>query len=119
MQGTEPLQLTVNYQGEEQTHEVTWEEGAFLIDGQDHYLPMPHDYCHVHRNQVQVVHENLRYEFSLPDHEAKAVGSNANAIYAPMPGKIIAILMRCIAKPQIKWQRMLSWWNWNQPHEFA
>lgn len=91
VQGTEPLQLTVNYQGEEQTHVVTWEEGAFLIDGQDHYLPMPHDYCHVHRNQVQVVHENLRYEFSLPDHEAKAVGSNANAIYAPMPGKIIAI----------------------------
>jgi 3-methylcrotonyl-CoA carboxylase alpha subunit len=48
----------------------------------------------VHRNQVQVVHNNLRYEFSLPDYEAKASVSDANVICAPMPGKIIEVKVK-------------------------
>ncbi len=90
MQGHTPLSLQLDYQGQQHEHQITWEDGAYLVDGQHHYLPQPQDLCHVHRHQVQVVHNNLRYAFGLPDHESQAVASNANAIYAPMPGKIIA-----------------------------
>jgi 3-methylcrotonyl-CoA carboxylase alpha subunit len=94
LQGNQPLQLRLFHQGEEHTFEVTWEDDAYLINGQDHYLPGPHDRCHTHRNQVQVVHNHLRYEFALPDYEAKASVADANAILAPMPGKIIELKVK-------------------------
>lgn len=94
LQNEEPLNLQFTYQDEEQSHCVTWEEGEYLVDGRDHYLPQTSDVCHVHRNQVQVVHGNLRYEFTLPDHEAKTSASSANAILAPMPGKIIEVKVK-------------------------
>ncbi len=90
LQGKIPLHLELTYQGQQQ-YTVAWEAGGYLVDGMSHYVVQTNDICHVHRNQVQVVHKNLRYEFSLPDHEAKVSASNANAIYAPMPGKIIAV----------------------------
>jgi biotin carboxyl carrier protein len=68
---------------------VTQENDVYVVNGQYHYQPQASDICHVHRHHVQVVHNNLRYELELPDHEAQASVSNANAIYAPMPGKII------------------------------
>ncbi len=89
LQGEQPFEVQLIFLGEKQKHVVTWEEGEYLVNGTHHYLPQRNDQCHVHRNHVQVVHNNLRYEFSLPDYEAKASASNANAIYAPMPGKII------------------------------
>ncbi|TDR16286.1 acetyl/propionyl/methylcrotonyl-CoA carboxylase subunit alpha [Marinicella litoralis] len=91
VQGEQPLELQLTFLGEEQNHVVSWEEGEYLINGSHHYLPQAKDLCHIHRNQVQVVHNNLRYEFTLPDYEAKTSASNANAIYAPMPGKIIEV----------------------------
>jgi len=91
IQGKKPLDIAVVFQGESQTFQVTWEDDAYLVNGRNHYLPTSTDLCHVHRNQVQVIHDNLRYEFLLPDYEAKTSASNANAIYAPMPGKIIEI----------------------------
>lgn len=94
LQNEEPLNLQFTYLDEEQSHCVTWEEGEYLVDGRDHYLPQTSDVCHVHRNQVQVVHGNLRYEFTLPDHEAKTSASSANAILAPMPGKIIDVKVK-------------------------
>ncbi len=91
LQGEQPLAIQFEYQGEKYTHLVSWEAGEYLIDGKDHYLPQAGDLCHIHRNQVQVIHNNLRYELILPDYEAKASASNANAILAPMPGKIIEV----------------------------
>jgi len=94
LQGTEPLLLELIHQGEAQQHNVTWEEGQYLINGADHYLPQAGDFCHTHQNQVQVIHHNRRYEFSLPDHEAVASASSANAVLAPMPGKIIEVKVK-------------------------
>ncbi|MCB1583749.1 MAG: ATP-grasp domain-containing protein [Xanthomonadales bacterium] len=91
LQGAQSLQLKFTYQDTTHEHVVNWENGEYLIDGKDHYLPQTSDLCHVHRNQVQVVHNNLRYELLLPDYEAKASASNANEILAPMPGKIIEV----------------------------
>ncbi len=89
IQTGQPYNIRLTFQGETQDHQVTWENNEYLIDGIHHYMPQANDLCHVHRNHVQVVHNNLRYEFTLPDYEAKASTSNAHAIYAPMPGKII------------------------------
>ncbi len=89
IQADQPFDIRLTFQGETQDYQVTWENDEYLIDGIHHYMPHANDLCHVHRNQVQVVHNNLRYEFTLPDYEAKASTSNAHAIYAPMPGKII------------------------------
>jgi len=89
IQGEQPFEVELDFHGKQYTHKVSWEEGEYLVDGTHHYLPQDNDLCHVHRNQVQVVHNNLRYEFTLPDYEAQVTASNANAIYAPMPGKII------------------------------
>lgn len=94
IQGNQALQLQFTFQGEEQQHLVSIEGDNYLVDGQDHYLPLITDLCHVHRNHVQVIHNNLRYEFTLADHEALASASNANAIYAPMPGKIIEVKVK-------------------------
>ena len=94
LQGSEPLQITIILDNEPQQHSITWEDGEYLIDGREHYLPQSGDLCHVHRNQVQVIHNNQRYEFEIPDHEAKASASNANAVYAPMPGKIIELKVK-------------------------
>ncbi|MFC3193674.1 acetyl/propionyl/methylcrotonyl-CoA carboxylase subunit alpha [Marinicella sediminis] len=91
VQGTEPLLLELRFKGETLAYQISWEEGQYLINGTDHYWPQKEDICHIHRHQVQVIHQHLRYEFSLPDHEAKAVTSSANAILAPMPGKIIEV----------------------------
>lgn len=91
IQGDEPLKIELTYQNLIMEYVVTWEEGAYLINGQDHYLPQQNDCCHIHRNEVQVIHNHLRYEFTLPDYDSKASASNANAIYAPMPGKIIEV----------------------------
>ncbi len=91
MQGANPLELQLEFNGVEQSHTIAWEDGAYLVDSQHHYLPQSQDVCHVHRNEVQIVHENLRYGFSLPNHESQASASNANVIYAPMPGKIIEV----------------------------
>ena len=91
LQGTEPLLLELSHQGETQHYSISWEEGQYLINGTDHYLPQEGDFCHIHRNQVQVIHRHRRHEFSLPDHEAVASASSANAILAPMPGKIIEV----------------------------
>ncbi|MEZ5472956.1 MAG: biotin carboxylase N-terminal domain-containing protein [Marinicella sp.] len=91
LQGAQSLQLKFTYQDTTHEHVVNWENGEYLIDGKDHYLPQTSDLCHVHRNQVQVVHNNLRYELLLPDYEAKTSASNANEILAPMPGKIIEV----------------------------
>ena len=94
IQGEQAFQLQFTFQNEIQNHSISWEDGVYLIDGQHHYLPQASDLCHVHRNQVQVVHNNLRYEFSLPDYEAKASVSDANVICAPMPGKIIEVKVK-------------------------
>lgn len=94
LQGTEPLLLEIIHQAETQHHTVSWEEGQYLINGTDHYLPQDGDFCHTHRNQVQVIHRHQRYEFSLPDHEAVASASSANAVLAPMPGKIIEVKVK-------------------------
>lgn len=94
LQGTQPLHLQLFHQGSEQHFDVAWEDDAYLINGQDHYLPGPQDRCHTHRNQVQVIHNHLRYEFSLPDYEAKTSVADANAIVAPMPGKIIELKVK-------------------------
>ncbi len=94
IQGNEPLIINLTHQGDEHQFSVTWEHDAYLINGQDHYFPTQHDQCHTHRNQVQVIHNDLRYEFTLPDFEAKSSASNANAIYAPMPGKIIEMKVK-------------------------
>ncbi len=91
IQGQQPLSLAFTYQGEAQQHEVIREGEAYVVNGQHHYVPQRHDLCHVHRNQVQIIHQNLRYELTLADHEAQASASDANAIYAPMPGKIIEV----------------------------
>ena len=94
VQGNQALQLQFTFQGEEQQHQVSKECDNYLVNGQDHYLPLSSDLCHVHRNHVQIIHNNLRYEFTLADHEALASASNANAIYAPMPGKIIEVKVK-------------------------
>ncbi|MCX7555012.1 ATP-grasp domain-containing protein [Marinicella sp. S1101] len=91
LQGTEPLKITLEYQGDEFEYLIRQEAEGYVVNEQSHCVIHADDICHVHRNQVQVVHQQLRYEFSLPDHEAQASASNANAIYAPMPGKIIDV----------------------------
>lgn len=94
VQGNEPLKIKLNYHGESFNFEVTGGEDGYLIDNQTHYLVKDSDTCHRHRNHVQIIHENIRYEFDLPDYETKASASNANAVYAPMPGKIIAMKVK-------------------------
>ncbi len=88
------MHLHFTYQNQSYEALVDWEDGEYLINGRDHYLPQAGDLCHIHRNQVQVIHNHLRYELLLPDYEAKASASNANAILAPMPGKIIAVKVK-------------------------
>jgi Acetyl/propionyl-CoA carboxylase, alpha subunit len=66
-------------------------DDGFLVDKQYYYQPSATDYCHRHRHFVQVIHNNQRYTLQLPNHDVQAVASDANALYAPMPGKIIAI----------------------------
>lgn len=91
LQGDQAMRLEFTYQGEEQLHEITRVGDSYTVNGQHHYMPQATDICHVHRHHVQVVHNNLRYELTLPDHETQVSASNANAIYAPMPGKIIEV----------------------------
>ncbi len=94
LQGNEPLTIDLTYQDQTHNCEVSNNDEGYLINNQTHYLVQQNDICHVHRNHVQVIFNNLRYEFDLPDYEAKATASNANAIYAPMPGKIIAVKVK-------------------------
>ncbi len=91
IQGVQALQLQLAYQGEHVKHEISKEGDSYLVDGQYHYTPQASDVCHQHRHHIQVIHNDQRYELALPDHEAQTFQSNANAIYAPMPGKIIEV----------------------------
>jgi 3-methylcrotonyl-CoA carboxylase alpha subunit len=91
LQQTRPLILTVNVNGQREQHQVTMNTDGYLVDGQYHYQPTSDDLCYRHRYFVQVIHHNHRYTFQLPNHDVQAVASDANALYAPMPGKIIDI----------------------------
>lgn len=94
VQGNEPITIALTHQDQQHSFEVINTEDGYLINNQTHYMVQQNDSCHIHRNHVQVIHDNLRYEFELPDYESKASASNANAIYAPMPGKIIAVKVK-------------------------
>lgn len=91
LQGSQALHLQFTYRDEELRYEVSREGDCYLVNGKDHYTPQDADFCHVHRHHVQVIHNNQRYELILPDHETQVSSSNTNAIYAPMPGKIIEV----------------------------
>ncbi|KAA3639306.1 MAG: ATP-grasp domain-containing protein [Proteobacteria bacterium] len=91
LQETEPLIITVVKPEHSQQHRVMVTDEGFLVDGQHHYQPSATDYCYQHRHYLQVIHNNQRYQLQLPNHDIQAMASDANTIYAPMPGKIIAI----------------------------
>lgn len=91
LQNTEPLTIQVTSGDATHQHQVLVSDDGYLIDGQYHYQPTSSDMCYRHRHHVQVIHNNQRYTLQLPNHDVQAVASDANALYAPMPGKIIAI----------------------------
>lgn len=91
LQTSQNLSITVTHVDQNEQHEVSISEEGFLIDGQYHYQPAASDLCYRHRHHVQVIHNNQRYTLQLPNHDVQAVASDANALYAPMPGKIIAV----------------------------
>lgn len=91
LQASQNLSMTVTHGDQTEQHEVKISDEGFLVDGQYHYQPSASDYCYRHRHFVQVIHNNHRYTLQLPNHDVQAVASDANALYAPMPGKIIAI----------------------------
>ncbi len=91
MQQSRALTITVNSHDNKEQHQVEINDDGFLVDGQFHYQPTADDVCYKHRHFVQVVHHNQRHSFQLPNHDVQAVASDANALYAPMPGKIIDI----------------------------
>ncbi|MCX7544619.1 acetyl/propionyl/methylcrotonyl-CoA carboxylase subunit alpha [Marinicella sp. S6413] len=91
LQGTQSLTMTMITADLSRTFQVEKNNEGYLVNGQHHYQPTQNDYCYRHRHHVQVIHHNQRYTFQLPNHDVQAVASDANAMYAPMPGKIIAI----------------------------
>ncbi len=91
LQQPRALTLNITMNGHTEQHQVTLNTDGYLVDGQFHYQPTSDDLCHRHRHFVQVIHHNHRYTLQLPNHDAQAVASDANALYAPMPGKIIDI----------------------------
>jgi len=91
IQGQQAMTLTLTHHKDSADYEVLFEGEGCWINDQVYYRPNLNDYCYQHRNQVQIVHADQRHTLQLPNHELQAVASDANAIYAPMPGKIIAI----------------------------
>ncbi len=91
LQGYQAMALSLTRQQETTDYQVRFDDEGCWIDEDAYYHPTLEDFCFRHRNQVQVVHTNQRYILQLPNHEVQTVASDANAIYAPMPGKIIEI----------------------------
>jgi len=91
IQEPEALTITLKSNDAHEQHHVMVNEEGYLVDGQYHYQPTVNDLCYRHRHYVQVIHNMQRYTLELPNHDVQTVASDANTLYAPMPGKIIDI----------------------------
>ncbi len=89
--GEEPVYLSLIQGNETSDFKVRMEMNAVVVNERVYYHVQPGDVCYVHRNQVQVIHNHMRHNFTLPDYEAQASVSNSNEVSAPMPGKIIEV----------------------------
>lgn len=92
--GEEKLHFELNYHGQEMQFSAREEDCQMVINEQDYYLPTEQDHCYQHRNQLQIIHNNQRYAFSLPDYESQDAVSDSRLIIAPMPGKIIEVKVK-------------------------